>query len=154
MVSPTPGQRRTDRSTNHEMKRLGDEKGAEGNTVGIRRAGRRADRSAPTEAKASRQGRRGVGCSQLILPRSRPVSNEFPPRLRRITILTQPGPRPYPPIGITFASELRPIDTFPPLGAHFARRGVRFRSTPGYARWLGLRRKPEFRRRLNRDAFR
>jgi hypothetical protein len=36
-----------------------------------------ADRSAPTEAKASRQGRRGAGFSYPIVPPWRPVSNEF-----------------------------------------------------------------------------
>ncbi len=37
-----------------------------------------ADRSAPTQAKASRLGRRGAGLSLLIVPQRRLVSNEFP----------------------------------------------------------------------------
>jgi hypothetical protein len=46
-------------------------------TVGVCRGDGRADRSARTGAKASRQGRRGAGFSLLIVPPQAPVSNEF-----------------------------------------------------------------------------
>ena len=62
----------------HNVNRPQDAAQANGNTVGFRRADGRADRSAPTEAKASRQGRRGAGFSHRIVPPRRLVSNEFP----------------------------------------------------------------------------
>ena len=55
---------------------------ASGNTVGIRRMEGGADRSAPTAAKASRQGRRGADYSTSIVTPRPLLSNEFRPRSR------------------------------------------------------------------------
>ncbi len=62
--------------------RLLDDERANGNTVGIRRMEGGADRSAPTAAKAPRQGRRGADDSTSIVTHRPLLSNVFRPRSR------------------------------------------------------------------------